>query len=368
MKQFALMEMSPDAIVVVDGDGTIVFVNAQAERVFGYDRQELVRKGIEALVPERYRHRHVAHRAHYEADPRVRPMGADLELFGRRKDGSEFPVEISLSPVHTPHGVFTVSAIRDVTARKAVERELEEKNLALEHANGAKDRFLAAMSHELRTPLNAIIGFTGTLLMKLPGPLTPDQEQQLTIVASSARHLLSLINDILDVAKIESGKMEVFVESISVAQEVGDVAGALKSLATQKGLRLEVELPDGAAGLTLRTDRRAVHQILINLVNNAIKYTETGSVTVRANTAAIGGKQILALSVTDTGIGIPHDVRDRLFKPFEQLDPSNTRRFEGAGLGLYLCQKLSDMIGGSLSFESEPGAGSTFALTLPMEP
>src|SRR5579872_5378046 len=156
------------------------------------------------LIPERYYNRHVSERSGYISDPRVRPMGVGLELNGRRKDGTEFPVEISLSPIATTEGTFVASAIRDVTERKAFEHRLQELNAKLEASDVAKDRFLASMSHELRTPLNAILGFTGTLLMKLPGPLTDEQERQLRIVQWSARHLLSLINDVLDLAKVQS--------------------------------------------------------------------------------------------------------------------------------------------------------------------
>ena len=221
------------------------------------------------------------------------------------------------------------------------------------------------MSHELRTPLNAIIGFTGTMLMKLPGPLTTEQEQQLRIVQSSARHLLSLINDILDLAKIESGKLELHEEEIYVRDVMFEVRAALQTMADQKGLRMETSIPP--TRIPVRADRRALHQIILNLVNNAIKYTEKGYVRVELSERTNDdGTRCVDVHVIDTGIGIKPEDQERLFKAFEQVDPSNTRRFEGAGLGLYLSQKLAKMLGGDVHFTSEFGKGSTFTLTLPV--
>ncbi|HTV91476.1 MAG TPA: ATP-binding protein [Verrucomicrobiae bacterium] len=360
--RFPLLEYAPDATILVDAEGKIRLVNAQTERLFGYYREELIGRPIEMLIPARYRGRHVGERKGYYGDPHVRPMGIGMELNGLRKNGSEFPVEISLSPVSTREGTFVSASVRDSTERKTLERQLRELNAALEGANRAKDSFLASMSHELRTPLNAIIGFTGTLLMQLPGPLTAEQERQLEIVQSSARHLLSLINDILDLAKIESGKVELTFEPISAKDVVDAVSSSLAALAAEKQLEFTTHVTvDGE----ITTDRRALTQILLNLTNNALKYTECGSVRIDVRATSYNEKPAVAFSVSDTGIGIKPDDQERLFKAFEQLDRSNTRRYEGTGLGLYLCRNLAQLLGGELMVTSEFGKGSTFTFTLP---
>ena len=235
--------------------------------------------------------------------------------------------------------------------------------MELESANLAKDRFLASMSHELRTPLNAIIGFTGTLLMKLPGPLSDGQSRQLLTIQSSAKHLLSLINDLLDLAKIESGKVVITPEPVVCQSVVEEVRSALAPLAEKKGLQFKVQVPQ--EDLVVRTDRRALSQILLNLANNAIKFTEKGEVRVQLRRHRENGHARTELSVHDTGIGIREEDQEKLFQAFTQMGNTGTRRYEGTGLGLHLSQKLAELLGGHILFESEYGKGSTFTLALP---
>ncbi|MBJ7311142.1 hybrid sensor histidine kinase/response regulator [Rugamonas sp. CCM 8940] len=245
---------------------------------------------------------------------------------------------------------------------ETINREIALKNLELAEASRMKSAFIANMSHELRTPLNAIIGFTGALLMKLPGPLTGEQDKQLNTIRTSARHLLSLINDILDVARIEAGKVTLLVEPVQCQEMVAAVVDSLRPLAAQKGLALEVEL--AAQAITVDTDRRALTQILINLANNAIKFTERGAVRLSLSQRRDDGQLLTEFAVTDSGAGIREEDQAKLFQAFSQLDSTSTRHVEGAGLGLYLCQNLANLIGGTLFFRSDFGHGSTFTLTL----
>jgi signal transduction histidine kinase len=312
----------------------------------------------------------------------VVPMIAGGELIGALSFGGApgpFPdeqISIAREAAAQLAIVMTQARLHERVKRQAEELELRvcerTQELRTAHAElmAAKERaeasdrlksdFLAGMSHELRTPLNAIIGFTGVLLMQLPGPLTPDQETQLRTVESGAKHLLALINDLLDVAKIEAGKIELHLEPVVCQHVMEEVATALRSLAEGKGLRLEVCAPP--AEVVVQTDRRALSQILINLTSNGIKFTDQGRVRLELMVRQEANRTLTEISVVDTGIGIRPEDQALLFAAFVQVRSGSQPRSEGTGLGLHLCQKLAALLGGHITLHSEYGKGSRFTL------
>jgi signal transduction histidine kinase len=238
--------------------------------------------------------------------------------------------------------------------------EIEKANIHLQEMDRLKSVFLASMSHELRTPLNSIIGFTGIMLQGMAGGLNDEQQKQLTIVKSSASHLLGLINDVLDISKIEAGRIELSLEEFKIADMMKDVVQTFSQMVSEKGLKLVTEVPEN---LVLFSDKRRVKQVFMNLVSNAVKFTDQGTVKIAARVLN-GGK--LELCVSDTGIGIKEEDMSRLFEPFQQVDISLRKRHEGTGLGLYLTRKLADLLGGDVSAKSRYGQGSEFTFTIPL--
>jgi protein-histidine pros-kinase len=272
-----------------------------------------------------------------------------------RKDGSEFPVEVSLSPLQTAEGPLVMSAIRDITQRKLQDHKLQE-------ANRHKSEFLAKMSHELRTPLNGILGFAEFLIDEKPGAINPKQREYLHEILQSGRHLLQLINDVLDLSKIEAGKMGLKPEHFFVEKAIREATGAVQLMAEKK--RILISIAVGPEVGAVHLDPGKFKQVLYNLLSNAVKFTgEKGRVNVCANTHPPGRFQ---LQVQDTGIGIPREDFDRLFGEFQQLESGMRRSFGGTGLGLALTKRIVELQNGSITVESEPDKGSTFTVVLPV--
>lgn len=356
----SLIESNIDALITTDPLGNITDVNQQMEILTGYSREELTGKPFKQYFTDPDR-----------AEDGIRLVlkegkVTNYELTACSKSKQETVVSYNAVTFYDQagklQGVF--AAARDITERKRFEQTLQEKNVELENANLAKDRFLASMSHELRTPLNAIIGFTGTLLMKLPGPLNAEQDKQLKTVQLSAKHLLSLINDLLDVAKIESGKIELKSESVDCQSIINEVVTSLLPLAKDKGLNFEMILPKEE--IIVNADPRALKQILINLSNNAIKFTEKGQIKIELKTREEAGKKFVEINIIDMGIGIKPEDQAKLFQAFQQIDVPG-KRAEGTGLGLYLSHKLAVLMHCKIEFESKWGKGSRFSIVLPLE-
>ena len=366
-----LLEAAPDAIVEVSADGQIILVNRIAEEMFGYRRDELVGKSVDLLVPDAVRPQHDRHRDSYLEHPRTRPMGSGLDLHARRRDGTLFPVEISLSPIQTDSGMHVTAVIRDVTERKRADQEvrrlqsqytseLEGRNREIERANRLKSEFLASMSHELRTPLHTIIGFAELLQEGAEGELNETQRRFVQHIHRDSGHLLELINDVLDLSKIEAGGMVLKRERYPLARSIGEALAAIRPAAAAKRIRIEER---GQAGCEIDADPLRVKEMLYNLLSNAVKFTPEGG-TVWIESAVEGG--FARITVADTGIGIPPDEQENIFDKFYQVGNTTRGVREGTGLGLSITKELVQMHGGWMEVTSAPGQGSRFTFTLPM--
>jgi PAS domain S-box-containing protein len=373
-----LLEAAPDAILEVNPEGQIILLNQAAERMFGYSRGELLGLNVENLVPAAMRGGHAQHRASYAKRPNTRPMGTGLELQGQRKDGSLFPVEISLSPNWIEDSLHVIASVRDITERKSIEdriralreqytaeltlknEQLEVRNREVEQANRLKTEFLASMSHELRTPLHTIIGFSELLIEQLEGPLNEKQDRFVGHILQDARHLLELINEVLDISKIESGSLELKRESFDFSQCVEEVLAGIRHHAAAKNIALEDK---NSFHGSLCADRLRVKEILYNLLSNAVKFTpQAGHVWVEAFQEG----DTLHIAICDTGIGIPEKEHSSIFEKFYQVKENRAGGREGTGLGLPITKHLVELHGGSISVASRPGQGSSFRLTLPL--
>jgi protein-histidine pros-kinase len=350
-----LMESAPDAMIIVNEWGEIELVNTQSELIFGYKREELLGQAGEILLPERFRRIYGSNAGFFKQPESV---SASLELYARRKDGTEFPVEVSLSPIKTEEGVFVLGAIRDTTERK-LQEDLKRKSL--EETNRLKSEFLANMSHELRTPLNGIIGFSEMMYDGRLGRVSEPHKEYLSDILTSARHLLRLINDVLDLARIEAGKMTFRTEPVELPELVWEACGIVRALAAKKRLNIETLIDREVELVHLDPDK--LKQVLYNYLSNAIKFTpDEGRILVKAMP---DGQSEFRIEVEDTGIGIKAEDLGKLFVEFQQLDSTLTKRYQGTGLGLALTKKLVEAQGGRVGVNSVFNRGSTFYAVLP---
>ena len=359
----ALVESAPDAMVIVDHAGVIVLVNAQTERMFGYMRSELLGHPVEVLVPDRYRRSHGNHRSGYFSAAHARPMGIGLELYGRRRDGTEFPVEISLSPLTTEEGTLVASAIRDITDRQRIEQErvrLLRERAAHEEANRIKDEFIATLSHELRTPLNAILGWA-TLLES--GSL-PENEKlaALATIQRNARTQSQLIEDLLDVSRIVTGKLRVRSELVDLAEVLESAVEVVRPASAAKKLSLDVVIE--VRPVLINGDADRLQQAIWNLLSNAIKFTTPpGHVAINLRVA----EDSAMITIRDTGAGIHPEFIPFIFDRFRQADSSYARQHGGLGLGLAITNSIMELHGGTITVHSSgEGKGTTFQMRLPV--
>jgi len=366
-----LVECSPSALVLADEHGTIHLVNACTEALFGYERSELVGQSVEMLLPQRVRAGHPAQRARFFANPSGRPMGRGRDLHGLHRNGAEFPIEIGLNPIHCGPHLMAMASIIDISERKRIEQlvvhghELERQNLRINEISRAKSEFVTSMSHELRTPLNAIIGFGELLRTGMVPPESAEYRKFIGHICLSGKHLLNLVNDILDMATLEAGKIEFSAVAVDMNQLAQEVVAISKGMLTDKRMHITVEENPALSDLVL--DAMRCKQILYNFLTNAIKFTPpTGNIQVRLLEE---GPAHFRIVVQDDGVGIAPAILPRLFSGFELRHAGGDLGGQQIkGLGLSLVKRLVEAQGGKVGVNSVQGCGSAFYAVLPRRP
>lgn len=347
-----LLEAAPDAMVVLSQRGDIVLLNLQAEKQFGYRRDELLGQAVKNIIPEGFAERLIADDLRSAEDALAQQIGTGIELVGRRKDGSEFPIELMLSPLKNADGVLIIAAIRDISARARVDDE--RKRVAR-----LKDEFVSTVSHELRTPLTSIAGSISLLIAKVAGELPAPAPRLLNIAHQNCQRLARLVDDILDIGKMEAGQVVYRFTCVEVRALVAQVIEANRGYA--EGYRVQIRLDESSALGDVRADRDRLSQVVTNLISNAIKFSAPDDEVLVSTEQRFNSMRI---SVRNRGAGIPEDFKPFIFQRFMQADATNTREKGGTGLGLCIVKQIVDRLGGEVDFEEEPGQ-TLFYVELP---
>lgn len=367
-----LMESAPDAMVIIDEKGKIVKVNKRTEELFAYTEVELLNEEVEKLLPDRFKSKDLKKKEGYFKNPRLREMGAGIELYGLRKDHSEFPIEVALSPIRQKNGMHhTIAAIRDVTIRKNAEielqdaRELLKNNEIKDKISLAKGEFISKMSHEIRTPLNGISGFTNILMEE---ELTENQRKYVNSLKFSCDIMLTLINDILDFTKFESKKIELEEKEIDFKLLLEDIVYSFQNVIKEKELTIEINNLSTCSNLLIG-DKNRISQIIMNLISNAIKFSpQKGKIIVLLNVSNIDDLHCnFHIDVKDFGIGIAKDKQQLIFEPFIQGDNNIAKNYGGTGLGLAIVKHLIEIMKGKIDLKSELHKGSVFSIEIPLK-
>ena len=361
-----IIEASPIGIVSINQKGTLETFSSAAEEIFGYYASDVIGKNIKILMEKDVAIEHDLYlERRIPGAPLSSVVGRSRIVNAVRKDGTVFKLEARVEEVQVGNEIFYIGLVEDITERLELERQAEEAREQAERASEAKSAFLANMSHELRTPMNAIIGYSEMLAEDAEDDGLDDMLDDLNKITSAGKHLLSLINDVLDLSKIEAGKMDLFLEDFAVKEIVEDVASTALSLIEKNANKLVLDVDKDLD--IMHGDVTKVRQILFNLISNSAKFTKEGKITLSANAASISNEPAIRFAVTDTGIGIPEDKIEHIFSEFSQADESTTRDYGGTGLGLALVKRFCEMMGGGIHVESTIGQGSSFIVTLPKQ-
>lgn len=352
------VESAPNGMIMVDQQGNIILVNRETETLFGYDRDELIGQPIEMLVPDRFRKAHPSQRDEYMQSPERRSMGAGRDLFGRRKDGSEFPVELGLNPIHTRTGVFVLSTVVDISARKRHEERVKQYTVELESKNEELQQFAYIASHDLQEPLRKIQAFGNMLQSTYSSTLGDEGGEYINRMQASAQRMRSLIDDLLSYSRVSTVTRD--FAPVDLNRVMQDVLSDLMIRLTETGGKVNVgELP------TVHADESQMRQLFQNLIGNALKFhanVVAPVVDVECKSGAYN--RLCTILVRDNGIGFDEKYNDRIFAPFQRLHGRS--KYEGTGIGLAVCRKIVDRHGGSITATSAPGKGATFSITLPL--